>query len=128
MNDLNAASLDDVKTWFRTWYGPNNAVLVLAGDIDAKTAKEKVAKYFGDIPPGRAWRSRRSTHAPLAQAGRTVLEDRKPQAAGDAGLERGAGGTREADELDLFARRCSAARPTRAWTSAWCTTTSSPTR
>ncbi|HQX92210.1 MAG TPA: pitrilysin family protein [Thermomonas sp.] len=50
MNDLNAASLDDVKTWFKTWYGPNNAVLVLAGDIDLATAKEKVAKYFGDIP------------------------------------------------------------------------------
>src|SRR3546814_15028505 len=34
MADLNAASLEDVKNWFRTWYGPNNAVLVLAGDID----------------------------------------------------------------------------------------------
>ena len=50
MNDLNAAKLDDVKNWFRTWYGPNNAVLVLAGDIDLATAKAKAAKYFGDIP------------------------------------------------------------------------------
>ena len=50
MNDLNAASLDDVKTWFRSWYGPNNAVLVLAGDIDLATAKAKVTQYFGDIP------------------------------------------------------------------------------
>jgi predicted Zn-dependent peptidase len=50
MNDLNAAKLEDVKNWFRSWYGPNNAVLVLAGDIDLATAKEKVAKYFGDIP------------------------------------------------------------------------------
>ena len=50
MNDLNAASLEDVKGWFRSWYGPNNAVLVLAGDIDLATAKAKVAKYFGDIP------------------------------------------------------------------------------
>src|SRR3546814_10835238 len=41
MTDLDAASLDDVKTWFRTWYGPNNAVLVLAGDIDLATAKAK---------------------------------------------------------------------------------------
>ena len=48
--DLDAASLDDVKTWFRTWYGPNNTVLVLAGDIDLATAKAKVARYFGDIP------------------------------------------------------------------------------
>ena len=52
MNDLNAASLEDVKTWFKTWYGPNNAVLVLAGDIDLATAREKVAKYFGHIPAG----------------------------------------------------------------------------
>jgi predicted Zn-dependent peptidase len=40
MNDLDAASLDDVKGWFRTWYGPNNAVLVLAGDIDLAAAKK----------------------------------------------------------------------------------------
>ncbi len=50
MNDLNAAKLDDVKNWFRTWYGPNNAVLVLAGDIDLATAKAKATQYFGDIP------------------------------------------------------------------------------
>jgi zinc protease len=52
MNDLNAASVEDVHQWFKTWYGPNNAVLVLAGDIDLATAKEKVARYFGDIPAG----------------------------------------------------------------------------
>ena len=50
MADLNAASLDDVKDWFKSWYGPNNAVLVLAGDIDLATAKEKATRYFGDIP------------------------------------------------------------------------------
>src|SRR5262249_5505644 len=52
MKDLDAASMDDVKEWFRTYYGPSNVVLVLAGDIDLKTAKEKVQKYYGDIPPG----------------------------------------------------------------------------
>nr|WP_047166730.1 pitrilysin family protein [Sphingomonas sp. Y57] len=52
MADLDAASLDDVKNWFRAHYGPNNAVLVLAGDIDAATAKAKVQKWFGDIPRG----------------------------------------------------------------------------
>ena len=52
MEDLNAASLDDVKEWFRTYYGAANAVLVLAGDIDAETAREKVEQYFGDIPSG----------------------------------------------------------------------------
>jgi predicted Zn-dependent peptidase len=54
MEDLNAASLDDVKDWFRTYYGAANAVLVLAGDIDAATARTLAQKYFGDIPPGPA--------------------------------------------------------------------------
>jgi predicted Zn-dependent peptidase len=52
MDDLNKASLDDVKNWFRAHYGPNNAVLVLAGDIDQATARAKVEKWFGDIPRG----------------------------------------------------------------------------
>lgn len=52
MEDLNAASLEDVHQWFRDYYGPNNAVLSLAGDVDVATAKEKVARYFGDIPAG----------------------------------------------------------------------------
>ncbi|KQN91819.1 peptidase M16 [Sphingomonas sp. Leaf67] len=52
MADLDAASLDDVKNWFRGHYGPNNAVLVLAGDIDARTARPLVEKYFGAIPKG----------------------------------------------------------------------------
>ncbi|MFT3977385.1 MAG: pitrilysin family protein, partial [Sphingomonas bacterium] len=52
MADLDAASLSDVKAWFREHYGPNNAVLVLAGDIDAATAKPLVEKYFGAIPAG----------------------------------------------------------------------------
>ncbi len=52
MADLNGASLEDVKSWFRAGYGPNNAVLVLAGDIDLAKAKALVAKYFGAIPRG----------------------------------------------------------------------------
>jgi len=52
MGDLDHASLEVVKDWFRTHYGPNNAVLVLAGDISAAEAKPLVEKYFGDIPAG----------------------------------------------------------------------------
>ncbi|MEQ1867492.1 MAG: pitrilysin family protein, partial [Micropepsaceae bacterium] len=52
MEDLNGASLADVKKWFADNYGPNNAVLVLAGDIDTATAKTLVEKYFGDIARG----------------------------------------------------------------------------
>lgn len=50
--DLNAATLDDVKNWFKTYYGPNNATLVIVGDVKTQEALEKVKKYFGDIPPG----------------------------------------------------------------------------
>jgi zinc protease len=50
--DLQAASLDDVKTFFRTWYVPNNATLVICGDFDPATVKDTVAKYFGSIPGG----------------------------------------------------------------------------
>ena len=52
MADLNAASLADVQSWFRSNYGPNNAVLVLAGDIDVATARPLVERYFGAIPRG----------------------------------------------------------------------------
>lgn len=54
MADLDAASLSDVRHWFTEHYGPNNAVLVLTGDIDAATARPLVEKYFGDIPSGPA--------------------------------------------------------------------------
>jgi predicted Zn-dependent peptidase len=52
MSDLDHASLEVVKDWFRTHYGPNNAVLVLAGDITEAEARPLVEKYFGDIPAG----------------------------------------------------------------------------
>jgi predicted Zn-dependent peptidase len=52
MEDLNAASLEDVKDWFRSYYGPDNAVLVVAGDINAEDIFQKVKKYFGNIPSG----------------------------------------------------------------------------
>jgi len=54
MADLDAATLQDVRAWFRDHYGPNNAVLALAGDIDAATARPMVEKWFGDIPRGPA--------------------------------------------------------------------------
>jgi predicted Zn-dependent peptidase len=54
MDDLNAASLEDVKGWFGTYYGAANSVLVLAGDIDLATARAKAQQYFGHIPAGPA--------------------------------------------------------------------------
>jgi len=52
MEDLSAASVADVQNFFKTYYAPNNAVLVVAGDIDVPQAKEMVRKYFGPIPRG----------------------------------------------------------------------------
>lgn len=80
MNDLGAASLEDVKNWFRSWYGPNNAVLVLAGDIDLATAKQKVARYFADIPPSAAVRPMRPQIARRTTSSRATMTDAVPQA------------------------------------------------
>jgi len=80
MEDLNAASLEDVKQWFREYYGPNNAVLVLAGDIDVERARSLMEKYFGEIEAGppltrkQAWVPERTR--PL----RETMQDRVPQA------------------------------------------------
>jgi zinc protease len=52
MEDLDAASLDDVHEWFRKYYGASNVVLVLAGDVSVEDAKTKVRHYFGDAPAG----------------------------------------------------------------------------
>jgi predicted Zn-dependent peptidase len=51
--DLNAATLDDVRNFFRTWYVPNNATLVIAGDIDVAATRALVEQYFGPITRGR---------------------------------------------------------------------------
>lgn len=50
--DLDAASLEDVKDFFRKHYAPSNASLAIAGDIDIGDVKDRVGRYFGDIPPG----------------------------------------------------------------------------
>ncbi len=50
LEDLTAASMDDVKTFFRQYYVPNNCTLVLAGDFDQKEAESLIKKYFEPIP------------------------------------------------------------------------------
>jgi len=58
MDDLDAASLDDVHEWFKEWYGPANAIVTVAGDVDPAAALEMVRLHFGDIPPGAPVRHR----------------------------------------------------------------------
>ena len=80
MEDLNAAELDDVKDWFRTYYGASNAVIAIAGDIDAETAKAKVEEYFGSVPPGEPIAKFETWVAKREGEQRAILEDRVPQA------------------------------------------------
>src|SRR5260370_9110517 len=79
MGDLNAAAMDDVKEWFKTYYGPSNVVIVMAGDIDAKTAKQKVEKYFGNIPAGPPVGHQQVCVAKMTGTHRPVVQDRGPQ-------------------------------------------------
>ena len=113
MNDLNAASLDDVKTWFKTWYGPNNAVLVLAGDIDVATAKEKVARYFGDIPAGPTMAQPKVDVAQRAASTREVMTDKVPQARIYRAWNVAQVGTADIDQLQLFAQVLGGAKSSR---------------
>ncbi len=80
MDDLNAASLEDVHQWFKTYYGPNNAVIVIAGDVTPREALEKVDKYFGDIPPGPPIAKPREWIVKLEHDKRETMQDRVPQA------------------------------------------------
>jgi zinc protease len=80
MKDLDAASMSDVQEWFKTYYGPNNVTVVIAGDITPEVAKEKVEKSSGDSPAGppiakqQVWIAKRTgTH-------RGWVQDRVPQA------------------------------------------------
>ena len=77
MTDLSAASLDDVKQFFRTYYAPDNAVLSICGDIDLTRAKALVEKYFAAIPRGPEITRPTIAPATLSTERRLVLEDAK---------------------------------------------------
>ena len=79
MEDLDAADLETVKNWFREYYGAANAVLVLAGDIDAKTAREKVEKYFGHIEAGPPLTRAKANAPKLSVSKKEIMYDRVPQ-------------------------------------------------
>ena len=78
MADLDAASFKDVEEWFKTYYRPSNVVLVLAGDVEVATAKAKVEKYFGNIPPGPPVNHQQVWIAKMTGTHREVTQDRVP--------------------------------------------------
>lgn len=101
MEDLDAASLEDVHEWFRTYYGAANAVISIAGDIAPEEARELVERYFGSIPGGPPVARQQSWIARRTGEHRQKVEDRVPQARVMKVWNVPEWGTREAVLLDL---------------------------
>ena len=80
MEDLDAATVDDVREWFETYYGAANACVVIAGDVDTRIAHQKVQEYFGDIPSGPTLKRQEVWIPKRTGVRRQVLQDRVPQA------------------------------------------------
>lgn len=113
MEDLDSASLDDVREWFRTYYTPSNAVLVLAGDITAAEAEKLVRRYYGDIPPGVPVSHQRSWIAKMTGEHREQVQDRVPQARIYKTWNVPGYGTAEADYLRLTSSLLSSGKNSR---------------
>jgi zinc protease len=103
MEDLSAAALADVQDWFKAYYGPNNAVIVIAGDIDPATARQKVEKYFGAIPPSPPIAKQDKWIAKMTGTHRGMMQDRVPQARITKVWNVPEWGSAEADYLSLVA-------------------------
>ncbi|CAA9329261.1 MAG: Zinc protease, partial [uncultured Gemmatimonadaceae bacterium] len=80
MEDLDAASLADVKEWFRAYYGAANATLVVAGDVNPDDVRRRVERYFGDIPAGPPVIKHEVWTAKMTGERRQTMQDRVPQA------------------------------------------------
>ncbi|MBA6438597.1 MULTISPECIES: M16 family metallopeptidase [Streptomyces] len=103
MADLDAASLEDAREFFRTYYAPNNAVLSIVGDIDPEQTLAWIEKYFGSIPSHEGKRPPRDGTLPEVIGGqlREVVEEEVPARALMAAYRLPHDGTREADAADL---------------------------
>jgi zinc protease len=113
MEDLNAASLNDVKEWFKTFYGPSNAVLVVAGDVDPQTVRKKVETYFGEIPPGPPVSRQRVWIAKMTGAHKAVYQDRVAQARVYKVWNMPEFGSEDGDYLDMVSDALSNGRTSR---------------
>jgi len=80
MEDLEAASLEDVQDWFKEYYGAANATVVVAGDVDPQHVIERVEHYFGHIAAGPALTSQAEWIPDVVGVHRQVMQDRVPQA------------------------------------------------
>jgi len=76
MDDLSAASLDDVTGFFKTYYAPSNACLVVAGDLNPGEVKKMIQKYFSDFPRGASFDRPKTVPVSLSEEKRMVFEDK----------------------------------------------------
>ncbi len=113
MEDLTAASVEDVKEWFSTYYGAANAVVVVAGDIDTQEAYDKVNAYFGDIPSGPPITKQIAQIAKRTENTRDVMQDRVPQVRLEMFYNVANWGSEDAFNLDLAARVLSQGKSSR---------------
>lgn len=81
MEDLEAASLEDVQAWFRRYYGATNAVVTLAGDVTVEQARELTERYFGSVPPGPPVGRTTDWVPVLDRVRREVVAENAPQTA-----------------------------------------------
>ena len=103
MDDLNAASVEDVKEFFRTWYAPNNAVLVVVGDMEPDRVREWVDRYFNGIPPNPAIPQTGDLALPptLGEEHRETVMDKVPLPRVYFGFRAPVFGDRRLDALDV---------------------------
>ena len=105
MEDLDAASLEDARNFYSTWYAPDNAVLSIVGDVDTDAAIDAVRKYFGGIPAKGSFPSAPPSDVPLhiGQEIRRVVPDRVPVPRVFVGYRCPPFGTREFDAVEVLA-------------------------
>lgn len=102
MEDLEAVSLDDVRNWFKHYYGPNNAVMCLAGDIKPEEALALVKKYFDAIPAGPPVARMKQWIAKRTDSSYEVVYDKVPQSRLYKVWNVPGWGTKEVNELNLL--------------------------
>ncbi len=114
MEDLNAASVDDVATFFKTYYAPNNAVLTIVGDVDTKKTMALVGKYFGSTPSQPAPKRPDLNEPPHTAERRSTIDDPLARLARvDIGWIGPPAGSPDSDALDVLSDVLSGGRSAR---------------
>ncbi|CAN5778596.1 pitrilysin family protein [soil metagenome] len=115
MEDLNAATVEDVMTFFKTWYAPNNAVLSIVGDVDEEDTHVAAARFFGPIPanPGIVQPQPDPIAAQVGREQRDVIPDNVPLTRVHFGFRCPPFGTPEFDALEVASQILAGGRGSR---------------